>query len=128
MVRRVEWFKWIIHWRSPRVRLQQLWLVFTFEVYYQLCKLRGYPVTHILEGWGEPVPDGAKSNEGRYILVWPRLPLSIRLLDKIFPFGREAHAEWIPYTPEAAEKIRKTGRRAQIIDIWCELRFAGSDD
>jgi hypothetical protein len=64
--------------------------------------------------------------EGKYILVWPRLPLSIRLLDRIFPFGRDAHAEYIPYTPEAAEEVKQTGRRAEVVEIWSEFCLADS--
>ena len=130
MGKRVEWFKWIIHYRTPKIRVWQISLVFAFEVYYQLCKLRGYPVTHILEGFGKPASGEVKPGKGKYILIWPRLPLSIRLLDRISPFGRYAHAEYIAYTPEKAEEIRKSGQRMALMEIrvvWGELRFAGTE-
>ena len=128
MGKRVEWFKWIIRYRTPKARVKQINLVLAFEVYYQLCKLRGYPVTHVLDDFGKRVPEGG--TPGKYILVWPRLPLSIRLLDRIFPFGRDAHAEYIAYTPEKAEEIRKSGQRMALVEIkvvWGELRFAGTE-
>ena len=74
------------------------------------------------------MPEGAQPLEGRYIRVWPRLPLSIRLLDRIFPFGRGAHAEHIPYTPDRAGEIRGTGRRAEVVEIRYELGFGGSPE
>src|SRR5256885_7684086 len=81
---RVEWLKWMMTYRRPKTRAQQIGRFFIFELYYQLCKLRGYKVEHILKI--KPLP------AGKYILVWPPLPVSIRLLDEIFPFGRDAHA------------------------------------
>ena len=125
---RIEWLKWRMSFGSRERRAQQLKLFLAFEVYYQLCKLRGYGVNHFLEGQGKPIPEGAQPAAGKYILVWPRLPLSVRLLDKIFPFGRHAHAEHIPYTPEMAEEIRGTGRRAEVVEIRYELGFGGSSE
>ncbi len=43
-------------------------------------------------------------------------PLSIRLLDRIVPFGRIAHAECVLYTPEAAAVARAVGRRTAVLD------------
>jgi hypothetical protein len=74
------------------------------------------------------MPEGAQPAAGRYILVWPRLPLSIRVLDRVFPFGRGAHAEHIPYTPELAEEIRGTGRRAEVVEIRYKLGFGGGSE
>jgi hypothetical protein len=125
---RIEWLKWRMSFGSRKSRAQQLKLFLAFEVYYQLCKLRGYRVNHFLEWQGEPIPEGAQPATGKYILVWPRLPLSIRLLDRIFSFGRDAHAIHIPYTPETEEEIRGTGRRAEVVEIRYELRFGGSSE
>ena len=125
---RIEWLKWGMSFGSRKSRAHQLKLFLAFEVYYQLCKLRGYGVNHFLEWQGGPIPEGAQPEEGKYILVWPRLPLSIRLLDTIFPFGRDAHAVHIPYTPELAEEIRGTGRRAEVVEIRYELRFGGDSE
>ena len=113
---------------SRESRARQLKLFLAFEVYYQLCKLRGYGVNHFLAWQGEPIPEGAQPAAGKYILVWPRLPLSMRLLNRIFPFGKEAHAEHIPYTPDIAEEIRGAGRRAEVVEIRYELRFGGSSE
>jgi hypothetical protein len=123
---RIEWLKWRMSFGSRRSRARQLKLFLAFEVYYQLCKLRGYGVNHFLEWQGKPMPEGSQPMEGKYIRVWPRLPLSIRLLDKVFPFGRDAHAEHIPYTPDMAEEIRSTGRCAEVVEIRYELYFDGS--
>ena len=123
---RIEWLKWRMSFGSRKGRARQLKLFLAFELYYQLCKLRGYGVNHFLEWEGKPVPEGAQPATGKYILVWPRLPFSIRLLNRIFPFGRDAHAEHIPYTPEIAQEIRDTGRHAEIVEIRYELGFDGS--
>jgi hypothetical protein len=125
---RIEWLKWRMSFGSRKGRARQLKLFLAFEVYYQLCKLRGYGVHHFLEWQGKPVPEGALPAAGRYILVWPRLPLSIRLLDRVFPFGRAAHAEHIPHTPEIAEEIRRAGRRAEVVEIRYELRCGDSSE
>jgi hypothetical protein len=125
---RIEWLKWRMSFGSRKSRARQLKLFLAFEVYYQLCKLRGYGVNHFLEWYGKPMPEGAQPMEGKYIRVWPRLPLSIRLLDRIFPFGRDAHAEHIPYTPDRAEEIKGTGRRAEVVDIRYEFGFGGSSE
>lgn len=125
---RIEWLKWRMSFGSRKSRARQLKLFCAFEVYYQLCKLRGYRVNHFLEWQGKPIPEGAHPAAGRYILVWPRLPLSIRLLDRVFPFGRHAHAEHIPYMPDTAEEIRRTGRRAEVVEIRYELVFGGSSE
>jgi hypothetical protein len=44
-------------------------------------------------------------------------PLAVRLLDKVFPFGEEAHAEYVLYTPEGAEEMQRSGRRAEVVEI-----------
>ncbi len=106
---RIEWLKWVMRYGRPKSRARQIGLLLIFEVYYQLCKLRGYRVEHILKMKSRPA--------GKYLLVWPPLPLSIRLLDKLFPFGRAAHAEYVPYALETAEEMKKMGRRTEIIEI-----------
>ena len=120
---RIEWLQWRMSFGSRKSRAQQLKLFLAFEVYYQLCMLRGYRVNHFLEWEGKQIPEGAQPGAGKYILVWPRLPLSIRLLDRIFSFGRHAHAEHIPYTPDMAEEIRGSGSRAEVVEIRYELGF-----
>ena len=58
-------------------------------------------------------------------MIWPRLPLSIRVLDRIIFPG--AHAELVPYTPEAFEAARAAGRRVEfMVVVPGELRYRGS--
>jgi hypothetical protein len=112
---RVKWLKWVWRYGRPAARKEQTILLFTYEIYYQLCKLRGYRVLHLLEDAPVgPAPEEMRRLEGTYIAVWPPLPLSIRLLDRIFPFGKYAHSKLVPYTPEAAEEIRRSGARAEL--------------
>lgn len=110
---RVEWLKWVVRYGRPKTRIRQIGVFFAFEVYYQFCKLRGHKVEHILKAESRPA--------GKYMLVWPPLPLSIRLMNKIFPFGEAAHARYVPYTAEAAEEMRETGRRIELVEISYKL-------
>jgi hypothetical protein len=113
---RIEWLKWVIFERpGPSTsRAKQLRLFFIFELYSLLCKLRGYPVPHFLESRSLPA--------GQYILVRPRLPFSIRLLDRIFPFGKWEHVEYVPYTAKVAEEMREAGKRIEFIEISYQLK------
>jgi hypothetical protein len=125
---RIEWLKWRMSFGSRKSRARQLKLFLAFEVYYQLCKLRGYGVNHFLAWQGKPTPEGAQPMEGKYIRVWPHLPLSIRLLDRVFPFGRDAHAEHIPSRPTGRKRL---GARADARRSWTiryELGFGGSPE
>lgn len=111
MGKRVEWLKLVMRHSRPKTRPHQLLIFLTFETYYGLCKLRGYQPRHFLD----PVPaeiKGCRAGD-RYIVVFPILPFSIRLLNRIFPFG-SSHAEFMPYTDEVAEKIKASGRRAEV--------------
>ncbi|MBA3711834.1 MAG: hypothetical protein H0W76_05195 [Pyrinomonadaceae bacterium] len=112
------------HPKSHARRARQVLFFLAFEVYYGLCKLRGYKAHHFLD----PAPEWMRSGlPERIMLVWSHLPLSIRLLDRIFPFGRTSHAELMPYTPEAAEDVRTSGKRAAVVNISRgELCFGGS--
>jgi hypothetical protein len=111
MGKRVEWLKFVMRYSRPRSRAPQILIFLAFEFYYGLCKLRGYRARHFLD----PVPAERKGTKpgDRYILIWPPLPLSIRLLDRIF--CRAGHVEVAPYTPEAFEEVRASGRRAEIM-------------
>jgi hypothetical protein len=110
---RIEWLKWVVRY-GRKNRARQIGIVLAFEMYYQFCKLRGYKVDHILDGKFLPA--------GKYILLNPSLPLSIRLLDKIFPFGKDAHATYVPYTPEVAEVMRKAGKQIEGVEISYEFK------
>jgi hypothetical protein len=122
MGKRIDWLDFVFRYRRPK---RQLFIFFAFEVYYQLCVLRGYRPRHLLD----PMPEWARSSpagEG-ILLVWPRrLPLSIRILNRIFPFGGH-HVEMVPYTPEAAAAARASGRRAELAKtVQGEVRLAAS--
>src|SRR4051794_8272225 len=98
MMSRVEWLKLMMQYGDPKNRARQFLLLIVFEAYYQLCILRGYRPRHFFE----PLPEDVRSLSvgDRILLTWPHLPLSIRLLDRVVPFGRVAHAELRPYTTE----------------------------
>jgi hypothetical protein len=110
---RVEWLKWVLRYGRPQTRLRQIRAFLAFEVYYQFCKLRGYRIEHMLKT--EPL------SAGKYVLVRPPLPLSIRLINKIFPTGRDAHARYVPYTSQSAAEIRNNGSRIELVEISPKL-------
>ncbi len=118
VMNKTEWLKWIMfeHPGSLKHRANQLRLFFTFELYSLLCKVRGYPVSHFLESRSLPA--------GQYILVRQRLPISIRVLDKIVPFGKWEHVEYVTYTKTVVEEMRKLGKRIELIEISYELKVA----
>jgi len=108
MFERMEWLKLQVrHGRRARLPFALLYLL-TFEVYYQLCTLLGHKPRHFLD----PFPDnlrGLKPGD-RYLIVWPHLPLLIRVLDRIYP----GHLEFAPYTPGAVAETRAKGRRKEV--------------
>ena len=121
MGKRVEWLKFVM--RHGRNRPRQLLIFLSFEAYYQLCALRGYAPRHILD----PSPASLKGMQPgeRILMIWPRLPFSMRVLDRVIFPG--AHAELVPYTPEAFEAARVSGRRVEFIEVVLgELRHGGS--
>jgi hypothetical protein len=122
---RIEWLKFVMRYNRPKSRVRcarQVLFLITFEVYYGLCRLRGYPARHFLD----PMPEemrGMQAGE-RVLLIWPRLPLSIRLLDRIF--YRIGHAGFVPYTWEAASGAEASGMRAEVIAVaQGELHYGG---
>ena len=121
MGKRVEWLKFLMQYGRNRPR--QLLIFLAFEAYYQLCALRGYRPRHLLD----PAPESFRDMRrgGRILMIWPRLPLTIRVLDRfIFP---GAHAELVPYTPEAFEAARASGRRVEFMEVVLgELHQGGS--
>lgn len=122
MGQRVEWLKFVL--RYGRKRPRQLIIFLAFEAYYWLCALRGYrPRHHLLD----PMPESLKGmRPGRHILmIWPRLPFSIRVLDRVVFTG--SHAEWVPYTPGAYEAAKAAGRRVEFMEVVLgELRLGGA--
>jgi hypothetical protein len=71
---------------------------------------------------GKVLPPGTRS-----MLIRPHLPLSIRLLNRIFPEGGLAHAVCVPYTPEAAAAARASGHSVAVLDtVQGELKAVRS--
>lgn len=114
-----DYLKFTMQYTRPRKRPFQILYAVTFEGYYQLCKLLGYPTRHFLE----PVPEelrGMRPGE-RILLTWPKLPLYIRMLDWVF--SSSGHADWVRYTGEAEKKAKSSGRRTMITTVKAgELR------
>jgi hypothetical protein len=122
MGKRFDWLKFVVRHKRPK---GQLLTFFAFEVYYQLCTLRGYRPRHLLDQMPEEV---RVRSVGQHILsIWPRrLPLSVRVLNRIFPFG-SYHVEMVPYTPEAVAAAWAAGKRAEVMKTaQGELRLIGS--
>ena len=116
MTSRVEWLKLQMRHCSLWTCCRLAPMFITFEVYYQLCDLVGYRARHFLE----PVPgeiSGLRSGDRILIITWPHLPSSIWLLDRIVPFAYLAHAECVPYTPEAEAAARAAGRRVAVTKV-----------
>ena len=113
MGKRVSWLR--LQGRGGRLWIlpRALFIFLTFEAYYRLCTLRGYKPRHFLD----PLPEslsGVRAG-GRVLMVWPRLPLSIRMLDRvIFPGW---HAELVPYTQEAFIAAKASGRRVGFMKV-----------
>lgn len=106
---RVEWLRWVVRHGNPRTRARNLRGFLAFELYSLWCGLNGYRVTHWLDQ--KPLP------AGRYLLTRRRPPPGVRLLDRVFPFGKEAHAEYTPHTPENEEALRKAGRPVEVVEV-----------
>lgn len=125
MGKRVEWLKSLMQDGRPTARPRQFLILLAFETYYQLCTLRGYRPRHLLDP--EPPELKASGAGGQVLLIWPRrLPLSIRALNKVFPF-EDYHVELVRYTPEAAAAADASGRRAEMMKtVRGELRHAGT--
>ena len=123
MGKRVEWLRLQVRYGHIWILPRALSILLTFEAYYQLCALRGYKPRHFLD----PLPESLRAMRpgGRILMIWPRLPFSIRVLDRIIFPG--AHAELVPYTQEALEAARACGRRAEFVEVVPgELRSGGS--
>lgn len=126
MFKRMEWLK--LQLRHGRAgRLPRVLLIFlAFESYYQLCALLGSRPRHVLLD-SSPESLRAIPPGKRVMMVWPRLPLPIRILERVWPYGYGAHAEFAAYTPEAEAAARASGGRAEIMQsVPCEVRFGGS--
>jgi hypothetical protein len=121
---RFDWLRLVMRYGRRKNRIPQLFIFILFEAYYRLCMLMGYPARHFLD----PLPEAVRTlRAGQQVLyIWPRLPLSIRLLDRVIPFGRVAHAECVPYTTDAASAAEAAGRRVEVVEITPgELKVVG---
>ena len=111
MIGRLDWLKLNLRRGRPtRVRARVLRRFVAFEFYYWLSSLLSNRPRHFLD----PMPAelrGLRAGD-RYLVIWPSLPLLIRLLDRIFyPTG---HATFAPYAPETAERAKSEGRRTVV--------------
>ena len=111
---RVEWLKWVMRYGNPKTRSRDIRGFLAFEFYSLVCALSGYRIAHWL-GARPAMP------EGRYLRVVRPAPLAVRALDKVFSFGEEAHSEYLPYTPEVEEEMRRAGRRVKVVEISYRL-------
>jgi hypothetical protein len=118
---RAEWLKWRMTIGSRKRRAHNLLYFLAFEIYYWLCTMRGYRPRHFLD----PFPDELKGlmPGDKYLAVWPRLPVSVQVLDKFY----DGHVGFAPYRPEAAAGARAKGLRAEVMVVRAGvLEFGGS--
>jgi hypothetical protein len=85
-----------------------------FELYNLICVLSGFRVTHWLKH--KPVEPA-----GKYIRVVRPAPFLVRLIDRRFVFGEEAHSHYIPYTPAAEKELTAAGTAVSIVEISYKL-------
>ena len=111
---RIEWLKWLTRYGNPKTRWRNVRGFIAFEFYSLVCTLSGYRIAHWLE---ERPPRPA----GRYVRAVRPAPLVVRVLDQVFPFGEEAHCEYVPYRPGVEEEMRRAGRRAKVVEISYRL-------
>ena len=117
---RAEWLKWFVRYGNPKTRTQVMRRVLAFEVYSLGCRLFGHKITHWLEE--KPLPSG------KYLLVSQPVPLGVRLLDKVFPFGKQTHTQHIPYTTAISEGMREAGKSFEVVEISYQLSLEGSGE
>ena len=111
---RIEWLKWVSRYGNPRTRWRNIGGFLAFEVYRLGCMLSGYRITH----WLDEAPPRLA---GKYLRVVRPAPPAVRMLDRLFPFGEEAHADYVPFTRAAAEETRRAGVRSKVVEISYQL-------
>lgn len=114
MTGRIEWLK--LQDGGPSNLGRRALQLAVFEVYYQLCALRGYRPRHVFLN-SSPDDLRAALTADRVLLIWPRLPLSLRLLERVWPYAYGSQAVCVRYTPEAASAARAAGRRVKIVPV-----------
>ena len=122
MGERVEWLKLQMRHGRPGMLPLVHYISLGIEAYYQLCALLGHRPRHVLLD-SSPESLRAIPRGARVMMVWPRLPLAIRVLERVCPYAYGSHAEFAPYTPEAIREARASGGRAEVIaTVQGELR------
>ncbi len=116
---RVEWLKWVARYGNPRTRWRNVGGFLAFELYRLGCALSGYRIAHWLD-------EGPARPAGKYLRVVRPAPPLVRMLDRLFPFGEEAHADYVPLTREAAEEARRSGGQAKVVEISYRLSVDSS--
>lgn len=111
---RVEWLKWVARYGNPKTRWRNIGGFLAFELYSLGCTLSGYRITH----WLDEAP---ARPAGKYLRVVRPAPLAVGMLDRLFPFGEEVRADYVPFTREAAEETRGAGRRVKEVEISYRL-------
>ena len=100
---------WIARHGTPNTRLRQIRLFFAYEFYRLCARLSGYDAPHPLDVRWLPA--------GKYLVIRRAPPLTVRLLDKFFPFGEEVHLKHIPYTAKLAEEKRQKREPVEVREI-----------
>jgi hypothetical protein len=117
---RIEWLTWVTRYGNPRTRWRNLRVFLAFEVYSLGCRLSGYRIAH----WLDEAPSRPA---GKYLRVVRPAPLAVRMLDRLFPFGEEAHADYMPFARGAAEEAKRAGGRAKVVEITYRLSVDSSE-
>ena len=110
---RIEWLKWAIMHDDPKNRSRNLKIFFKLEMYRLGYRLSGHKIVHWLEEKSLPA--------GKYFLVEKHVPSAVKLLDKIFSVEKDAHAEYVPYSPALEEEMREAGKIVRIVEISYQL-------
>ncbi|HEY8563601.1 MAG TPA: hypothetical protein VIL74_24695 [Pyrinomonadaceae bacterium] len=111
---RIEWLKWAIMHGDPQNRARNLKIFCKLEMYRFGWRLSGHKIAHWLEEESLPA--------GKYFLIEKDVPAAVRLLDKVFSVEKEAHAEYVPYSPALEEEMKRAGKTVRIVEISYQLR------
>jgi hypothetical protein len=110
---RIDWIKWVIKYGNAKTRSRNLKRFFAFELYSLGCRLNGHKVDHWLEEKSLP--------PRKYFVIRQPIPLGVKLLDRVFPFGAETHTKHEPYSAAKAEEMRHAGKTVKVVGISYQL-------